>query len=48
MPQLNVSEVFNTHADTLWGLLKDFGNLEAWWLKDSPIKIAGLKEATKQ
>jgi hypothetical protein len=39
MPQLNVSEVFNSPADTLWALLKDFGNLEAWWLKDSPIKI---------
>lgn len=39
MPQLTVSEVFNTPADTLWGLVKDFGNLEAWWSKDSPIKI---------
>ena len=39
MPQLTVSEVFKTPADTLWGLVKDFGNLEAWWLKDNPIKI---------
>jgi len=39
MSQITVSETFNTSADRLWGLLKDFGNIEAWWLKDSPIKL---------
>lgn len=39
MPQLNVSEAFNAPADRLWGLVRDFGNVEAWWLTDSPIKI---------
>jgi len=39
MSQLIVSETFNTSADRLWGLLKDFGNIESWWAKESPIKI---------
>jgi len=39
MPKLDVSEVFNVPADRLWKLVKDFGNVETWWLKDSPIRI---------
>ena len=39
MPQLTVSEVINAPADTVWRLVKDFGNIESWWLKNSPIKI---------
>ena len=39
MPQIIVSEEFNAPADRLWGLVRDFGNIESWWLKESPIKI---------
>lgn len=39
MSQLIVNEEFNAPADRLWALLRDFGNLQAWWLPDSPIRI---------
>lgn len=39
MLQLTLSEEINAPADRLWSLVKDFGNIQSWWLKDSPIKI---------
>lgn len=39
MPEIAVSEDIKAPADKLWALLENFGNLESWWLKESPIKI---------
>jgi len=44
MPQIIVSEEFNAPADRLWGLVRDFGNIESWWLKESPIKIDRVEQ----
>ena len=44
MPEMNVSEVFDAPADRLWALLRDFANLDAWWLPDSPIKIDRVEQ----
>lgn len=44
MPQLIVSEGFQSPADRLWVLLRDFGNLAAWWPRGSPIKIDRVEQ----
>ncbi len=44
MSQITLSEVINAPADRIWGLLKDFGNIQAWWRKDSPIKIDRVEQ----
>lgn len=44
MPQIIVSEAFNSPADRLWSLVRDFGNIEPWWPKESPIKIDRVEQ----
>ena len=44
MTQLIVSEEFHSPADRLWALLRDFGNLAAWWPPGSPIKIDRVEQ----
>lgn len=44
MSHLNVSEVINAPAEKVWELIRDFGKIEAWWLKDSPIKIDRVEQ----
>jgi len=39
MAEIKVNEVIHAPAEKIWGLIRDFGNVEAWWPKDSPIKI---------
>ena len=39
MAHIEVDEVIDAPAEKIWGLIRDFGHIEAWWPKDSPIKI---------
>ncbi|GAC27486.1 SRPBCC family protein [Brumicola pallidula] len=39
MVNLHSHHDISAPRETIWGLLVDFGNIEAWWPKDSPIDI---------
>ena len=39
MVHLHSHHDINAPRETIWALLMDFGNIEAWWPKDAPIEI---------
>ena len=39
MVHLHSHHDINAPRETIWALLMDFGNIEAWWPKDAPIDI---------
>jgi len=39
MVHLHSHHDISASRETIWALLMDFGNIEAWWPKDAPIEI---------
>lgn len=43
MPELKTIEVLEAPAEAVWRLLEDFGAIERWWPKDSPVPIESVR-----
>ncbi len=43
MIQLHSHHDISSPIETIWQLLMDFGNIEAWWPADAPIDIARVE-----
>jgi hypothetical protein len=39
MAELSASAIIDGSAERVWGLLADFGNIQAWWPEDGPLRI---------
>lgn len=39
MIKLHAHHDIGASRDIIWGLLMDFGNIEAWWPKNGPVHI---------
>ncbi|MBE0597317.1 MAG: SRPBCC family protein [Desulfuromonadales bacterium] len=43
MAEITTSQDVNAPAAAVWSLLADYGNIQAWWPKDGPVRIARVK-----
>ncbi|GAB3287473.1 SRPBCC family protein [Parahaliea aestuarii] len=43
MPVIEASHDYTVNAESIWGLLVDFGNIEAWWPTSGPVRIARVE-----
>ncbi|HET7202950.1 MAG TPA: SRPBCC family protein [Steroidobacteraceae bacterium] len=43
MAEVTTTETLAAPADAVWRLLADFGAIERWWPKDSPVPIESVR-----